>query len=412
MCRATEELKLRPFRGKPSTSFFTTMEIDLALKQSQRGRIPPFIVMDVMRAAGEREAARGDVIHLEVGQPSTPAPQGVIAAAERALRGDRIGYTDAFGLIELRRRVADHYRAWYRIDVPIERIAITTGASGAFLLAFLAAFDVGARVALIEPAYPCYKNILSALGIEAVGLPGTEDTRFQPTVDLMKRSGQRLDGLIVASPSNPAGTMLPPSEFAALLHYCRESGIRFVSDEIYHGIAYGSVEPTTAAALDESAIVINSFSKYFSMTGWRLGWMIVPADLLRAVECLAQNFFISPPALSQRAALAAFDCHDELKANVARYGRNRAHLLTELPRLGIDRLAPADGAFYIYADIGHLTNDSEDFCRRVLHETGVAVTPGIDFDPNRGARTLRISFAGAEHEMIEATRRLGAWLLR
>ncbi len=384
----------------------------MALRQSKRGRIAPFIVMDVMRAAAEREAAGGDVIHLEVGQPGTPAPRGVIAAAEHALGADRIGYTDAFGIVELRRRIAEHYRAWYGVDVPVERVAVTTGSSGAFLLGFLAAFDPGDRVALIEPAYPCYKNILGALGIEAVGLPGTEETRFQPTVEMLERHAGRLDGLIVASPSNPAGTMLPPPRFAALLDYCRAGGIRVVSDEIYHGIAYGSVAATTAAALDDWAIVINSFSKYFSMTGWRLGWMIVPADLLRPVECLAQNFFISPSALSQHAALAAFDCHDELRANVARYARNRAHLLDALPRLGIDRLAPADGAFYIYADIGHLTNDSEEFCRRALKEAGVAVTPGVDFDPHRGSRTLRISFAGAEAEIKEAMRRLGNWLRR
>ena len=381
----------------------------MALKQSKRGSIPPFIVMDVMRAANAREIARGDVIHLEVGQPSTPAPTGVLAAAERALRADKLGYTDAFGISSLRQSIARHYRDWYGADVSAERIAVTTGSSGAFLLAFTAAFDAGDRVAIVEPGYPCYKNILRALDIETVALPGSAATRFQPTVDLLEKHGGRLDGLIVASPSNPTGTMLAPGDLVKLARYCRARGIRLISDEIYHGIVYGGVAQATAAALDAGAIVINSFSNYFSMTGWRLGWMIVPEDLLRPVECLAQNFFISPPALSQHAALGAFECHDELERNVARYARNRAHLLAHLPKAGFDRLAPSDGAFYIYAEIGHLTNDSQDFCRRMLDETGIATTPGVDFDRGRGSTTLRISFAGSEADMETATRRLEAW---
>jgi aspartate/methionine/tyrosine aminotransferase len=368
--------------------------------------------MDVMRAANAREAARKDVIHLEVGQPSTPAPAGVLAAAERALRRDKLGYTDAFGIPALRRRIAEHYRAWYGVEVPVERVVITTGSSGAFLLAFSAAFDAGDRVALVEPGYPCYKNILRTLDIETVALPGSSDTRFQPGIDSLEQVAGRLDGLIIASPSNPTGTMLPPDEFATLAWYCAERGIRLISDEIYHGIVYGSVAQSTAAALDPGAFVINSFSKYFSMTGWRLGWMLAPPDLLRPIECLAQNLFISPPALAQHAALAAFDCKDELDANVARYARNRAHLLAELPQAGFDRLAPSDGAFYLYAEIGHLTNDSQDFCRRMLNETGIATTPGVDFDRARGHTAFRISFAGAEAEMAEATRRLRGWRQR
>ncbi len=381
----------------------------MALKRSRRGGIPPFIVMDVMRAANAREIARGDVVHLEVGQPSTAAPSGVLAAAERALRADKLGYTDSFGIPQLRRRIAEHYRAWYGVDVPESRIMASTGSSGAFLLAFTAAFDVGDRVAIVEPGYPCYKNILSALGIVTVPLPGSRETRFQPTIELLEQHGGKLDGLIVASPSNPTGTMLSEAELKALADYCRARGIRLVSDEIYHGITYGTVGQATAAAIDPGAIVINSFSKYFSMTGWRLGWMVVPEDLLRPIECLAQNFFISPPSISQHAALGAFDCRDELEGNVARYARNRAHLLAELPKAGFDRLAPSDGAFYIYAEIGHLTNDSQEFCRRMLDETGIATTPGVDFDQGRGSTTLRISFAGAEADMVEATRRLKAW---
>jgi aspartate/methionine/tyrosine aminotransferase len=362
--------------------------------------------MDVMRAANAHESRGGDAIHLEVGQPSTGAPEGVLAAAERALRADRLGYTDSFGVPELRRAIARHYRDFYGVDVPVERVVVTTGSSGAFLLGFAAAFDVGDRVALVEPGYPCYRHILTALGIEAVALPGALADRFQPTPEMIDRAGP-LDGLIVASPSNPTGTMLPAESLAALAAHCRRRGIRFVSDEIYHGIVYGS--PAATAAADPAALVINSFSKYFSMTGWRLGWMLAPEDLLRPIECLAQNLFISPPTLSQRAAIAAFDCHDECRANVARYARNRAHLLAELPKAGFERLAPADGAFYVYADIGHRTNDSLAFCKRMLDEIGVATTPGVDFDPARGARWMRISFAGGEAEIAEAVRRLKAW---
>jgi aspartate/methionine/tyrosine aminotransferase len=381
----------------------------MALKVSLRGQIPPFIVMDVMRAANERAAAGVDVLHLEVGQPSTSAPAGVIAAAHAALGNDTLGYTEALGLPALRERIAGHYRDTYGIVVDPARIVLTTGSSGAFILAFLAAFEAGDRVALAAPSYPAYRNILSALGLIPVELEAGPAQRYQATVELVQNCREPIDGLIVASPANPTGTMLSPSELAGLARHCAASGIRLISDEIYHGLTYGSIAATTAAAYSDDAIVVNSFSKYFSMTGWRLGWMIVPLSLLRAVECLAQNFFISPPSLSQHAALAAFDCHDELQRNLARYAENRALLLSELPRAGLDRLAPADGAFYLYADIGHLTNDSAEFCRRMLIETGIACTPGTDFDRARGDATLRISFAGATATMAEAARRLCNW---
>ncbi|MFQ5786237.1 MAG: pyridoxal phosphate-dependent aminotransferase [Alphaproteobacteria bacterium] len=380
----------------------------MALKVAQRGNIPPFLVMEVMRAAGERIATGGDVLHLEVGQPSTGAPDGVIAAAKRALDSDVLGYTDAFGLPELRAAIARHYRDFYGLDVPAARIVVTTGASGAFVLAFLAAFDPGDRVALALPGYPGYRHIARAFGIEPVALEADATTRFQPGAKLLDSVAGEIDGLIVASPSNPAGTMLAPDDLARLVKLCDTRGIRLVSDEIYHGIAFCR-EAATALAYGDDAIVINSFSKYFSMTGWRLGWMVVPETLLRAVESLAQNLFISPPTLSQHAAIAAFDCYGELEANVARYARSRELLLEELPRAGFDSLAPADGAFYIYADVSRLTNDSEDFCRRMLHDSGVAATPGIDFDPLRGRSFVRFSFAGSTEDMAEAARRLKIW---
>jgi aspartate/methionine/tyrosine aminotransferase len=379
----------------------------MALKTAGRAGISPFFAMEVLRAANQRAATGQPVFHLEIGQPATPAPRAVIAAAMRALAEDPLGYTEALGLPGLRRRIAAHYQDFYGVAVDPARVVVTTGSSGAFLLAFLAAFDAGDRVALAAPGYPAYRNILSALGIEPVLLPSGPEQRFQPTPALLDAAGP-LDGLIVASPSNPTGTMLSPAAFRALHDHCRARGIRFVSDEIYHGITYDET-PATAAGFAEDALVINSFSKYFSMTGWRLGWMLAPADLLRPIESLAQNLFISPPTLPQHAAQAVFDCRVELDANVARYRANRDLLVDLLPRIGFDRLAPADGAFYIYADVGSLTNDSEEFCRRMLAEAGVAATPGRDFDPERGHRFLRFSFAGATADIAEAGRRLAAW---
>ena len=380
----------------------------MGLKIAKRGRVPPFIVMDVMRAANERAQRGEDVLHLEVGQPGTPAPAKVLAAAANMLGADRLGYTDAFGVPPLRRRIVEHYRGYYGITVDERRVVVTTGSSGAFTLAFLSAFDAGDRVALASPGYPAYRNILAALGVEVVDLLVGAETNFQPAPGVLDAVDGRLDGLIVTSPSNPTGTMIDGEGLAALASLCRERGIRLVSDEIYHGITYEK-RAQTALAFTDAAIVINSFSKYFSMTGWRLGWMVVPEDLLRPVECLAQNLFISPPTLSQLAAVAAFDCSEELDGHVARYARNRNLLLAELPKAGFDKLAPADGAFYLYADVAHLTNDSQEFCRRMLAETGVAATPGVDFDPQRGNRFVRFSFAGPTEEVAEAARRLIAW---
>lgn len=381
----------------------------MPLKVASRGRVPPFIVMDVMRAANERAAAGEDVLHLEVGQPGTPAPRAALDAARRALDEDRIGYTDAHGIPALRKRLARHYREAYGVEVDPERIMVTPGSSGSFLLGFLAAFDIGDRVALAAPGYPAYRNILTALGVEPVLLPTEAEHRFQPTPALLDAVEGPLHGLIVASPSNPTGTMLDRAALGTLVDYCGDRDIRLISDEIYHGICYGE-RAVSALEFGDRALVINSFSKYYSMTGWRLGWMVMPEDLLRPLECLGQNLFISAPTLSQFAGLAALDCQEELDGYVAAYARNRDLLLGELPQAGFHRLAPADGAFYLYAEITHLTNDSEAFCRRMLAETGVAATPGVDFDPERGNRYLRFSFAGPEAEMAEAARRLKAWL--
>ena len=379
----------------------------MALKVASRGQASPFIVMEVMRAADQREAAGNAVYHLEVGQPGTSAPQGVIRAAQSALTENRLGYTLALGIGELRQAIVGHYRDFYGIDVDVERVVVTTGSSAGFVLSFLAAFDPGDRVALALPSYPCYRSILSTLGVTPVLLAASLEDRFQPTPALLERAREEgpLHGLIVASPSNPAGTMLKKAQLEELSRYCREHDIRLISDEIYHGITFEQ-PATSALACTDQAIVINSFSKYFSMTGWRLGWMVMPDDLSRSIECLSQNVYISPPTLSQLAGVAAFDCREELDANVARYAENRALLLRELPKAGFERLAPSDGAFYIYADVGHVTNDSEAYCRALLARTGVAATPGIDFDPQRGNRYVRFSFAGDSDEISQAAKAL------
>jgi aspartate/methionine/tyrosine aminotransferase len=378
------------------------------MKVAKRGAVPPFIVMEMLAAANLRAARGGDVLHLELGEPNTPAPKPVIEEARRLLADGGLGYTESTGMPVLRDAIAAFYRTREKLDVPARRVVVTTGSSGGCVLALLAAFEAGDRVALAAPGYPAYRNILAALDIEPVLVETEADTRFQPTPKLLDAVEGRLDGLIVASPSNPTGTVLTFEEMHALCDYCADRGLRLVSDEIYHGITYG-VSATSALALNDDCIVVNSFSKYFSMMGWRLGWMVVPDDLLRSVETLSQNLFISPPTLAQRAALKVFDCTDELEANVAKYARNRARLLAHLPRAGFDRLAPAEGAFYLYADVRHLTNDSEEFCLRMLAETGVAATSGIDFDPMRGAGYVRFSYAGSEADMSEAMRRLEAW---
>jgi aspartate/methionine/tyrosine aminotransferase len=384
-----------------------------ACKVSHRSNVDAFIVMDVMRAAGDyaRRAAAEDlpgVIHLEVGQPSTPAPRLARKAAAAALEEGTLGYTDALGLPALRERIAGHYADFYGCPLAPERIAVTTGSSGGFLLAFLAAFDPGDRVVLASPGYPCYRHILSVLGIEPVLVETGPETKFQPTPALLDRIAGRIDGLIVASPSNPVGAMVSPAELQALSAWCARRGVRLVSDEIYHGIGYG-LQAATAAAVNEHAIVVNSFSKYFSMTGWRLGWLVLPPELVRPVERLAQNLFISPPAVSQMAGIGAFDATEELDGNVRRYAANRDLLLAELPKAGFDKLTVPDGAFYIYADIGAFTADSLAFSKRMLAETGIAATPGIDFDPARGGHFMRFSFAGATEDMAEAAKRLKAW---
>jgi aspartate/methionine/tyrosine aminotransferase len=378
------------------------------MKVAQRGQIPPFYVMEVMKAAAARERIAGDVLHLEVGQPSTPAPAAVRAAAHKALDAARLGYTDATGLPELRERIAQHYGDCYGVTVSPDRIVVTMGASGGFVLAFLAAFDAGDRVAVTQPGYPCYRNTLEAFGVEAVPIPVGPETRFVPTSRLLDQAG-RLDGLVLASPANPTGTALTTDELSGLATYCRANGIRLIADEIYHGIEYGEQVPT-ALSVEPDAVVLPSFSKYFSMTGWRLGWMVAPTELIQPVERLAQNLFIAPPTLSQHAAIAAFDVTDELDVNVARYAENRRVLIDALGAVGLDHFASPDGAFYFYIDVSHLTDNSQDLCRSWLDDLGVACTPGIDFDPELGHRYMRLSYSESTADIVEAAGRITAWV--
>ncbi|WP_428485360.1 pyridoxal phosphate-dependent aminotransferase [Rhodopila sp.] len=385
----------------------------MALKIGKGAAAPPFLVMDIIAAANARQAAlppgAPHIIRMEVGQPGTGAPAGAVAAAQAALNsGHPLGYTEAFGRRSLRERIAAHAKDWYGLDLPIERIAVTVGASGAFPLAFLAAFDPGDRIAMTSPFYPPYVNILTALGMTPVVLEAGPETRFQPNVAMLDRLEARPAGLIVASPCNPAGTMLHVDELAAIAAWCDRNDVRLISDEIYHGLNYDH-PIASAAQFTAKAIVVNSFSKYFSMTGWRIGWLVLPPDLVRPVERLAQNMFISAPHISQVAAEAAFDCHAELQGNVACYRRSRDYLLAALPSAGFSRLSPAEGAFYLFADISDRSNDSVEFCARMLRETGVAATPGVDFDHARGTRFIRFSYCGPEADMHAAAERLQNW---
>jgi aspartate/methionine/tyrosine aminotransferase len=377
---------------------------------STRSNIASFIVMDVMRAAAAREAAGHRVIHMEVGQPGTAAPKAARDAVKRALDTDALGYTLALGMPELRQRIARLYKTWYGLDLDPARVAVTSGSSAAFVLSFLAAFDVGAKVGLPSPGYPCYRHVLAALGQTPVIMETTAETRWMPTLTQVEVAIEvdKLAGVLIASPANPTGTMLEPDRLAAIARTCQQRGVWFVSDEIYHGLSYG-LPDHSALQYSDDAIVINSFSKYFSMTGWRVGWMVCPERLIPAVERLAQNLYISPPAIAQVAAIGAFDGIEELEANKRIYRANRDLLLAGLPACGLDQLVPADGAFYLYADVGRFTNDSLTFAKQLLEETGIAATPGVDFDEARGNRFLRFSYAGTTADMAEAVTRLRSW---
>ncbi|MDV4143996.1 pyridoxal phosphate-dependent aminotransferase [Shimia sp. FJ5] len=377
------------------------------MRNSTRSAVDPFIVMDVMEAARQAEDAGRHIIHMEVGQPGTAAPEGARQAVARAMEEDAMGYTVALGLPALRERIAQLYGEWYGVDLNPERVVVTSGSSAGFLLAFTSLFDAGDRVAIGAPGYPSYRQILKALSLQPVDLPTSEANRLQPVPDDFAEMD--VQGLMVASPANPTGTMLDHGAMRALVEAAQAKGAAFISDEIYHGIEY-EAKAVTALEITDDCYVINSFSKYFSMTGWRVGWMVVPEDHVRKVERLAQNMFICAPHVSQVAALGAMECHEELQANMGVYRKNRQLLIEGLPKIGFDRFAPPDGAFYVYVDVSQYTDDSRAFAREILDEAGVAVTPGLDFDPVRGGGTLRFSYARSTADMQEGLARLGAFM--
>jgi aspartate/methionine/tyrosine aminotransferase len=381
------------------------------IQPSFRSDVPAFMVMDVMAAAARIEEKGGGVIHMEVGQPAAPAPACAIAAARSALGRNRLGYTESLGVPSLRARIARHYHEQYAAEVDPDRVIITTGSSAAFVLAFLSLFEAGDRVAMAVPGYPPYRHILAALGCRPVLMQTTEATRWSITPELLLAEHRRepIKGLVVASPANPTGTMIPPEALRDLLAAAESSGIRFISDEIYHGLNY-AFPAETAVKLSESAVVINSFSKYFCMTGWRIGWMVVPPSLVRSIDRLQGNLAISVPTLSQIAAEAAFAGRAEMEAVKHGYEENRRILLDGLPKAGLDRMLPVDGAFYLYADVSRFSDDSLDFAKRLLADTHVAVTPGMDFDPINGRRFIRLCYAGSREDMHEAVSRIDAWL--
>nr|WP_275791076.1 aminotransferase class I/II-fold pyridoxal phosphate-dependent enzyme [Rhizobium gei] len=380
---------------------------------SSRSSVEPFHAMDVLAEATKRREAGHPVISMAVGQPSHPAPKAALDAARAALAHGRFGYTDALGMSSLRSAIASHYAARYGIEIDPQRVAVTTGSSAAFNLAFLALFDPGDSVAIARPGYPAYRNILTALGLTVVEVEADAENGFTLTPANLAaaeaKSGKRLKGVLLASPANPTGTVTGKAGLAALAGYCRERDIAFISDEIYHGLTFAG-EETTALSVTDDAVIINSFSKYYCMTGWRIGWMILPGSLVRAFERIAQSLYISPPELSQIAAEAALGAAAELDLHRASYAANRALLLKRLPEIGLGIASPMDGAFYAYADVSRFTNDSMDFAKKMLAEINVAATPGLDFDPLEGHRTMRFSYAGDGKDMAEAMDRIGRWL--
>ena len=378
---------------------------------SKRGAIEPFLAMDVMAKANALEAEGEEVVHMEVGQPGEPAPLPVREAAQRAAIEGRIGYTDALGIQPLRERIARHYHDTYGVAVSPENVAITTGSSAGFNLAFLALFEAGDRIVLPSPGYPAYRNILKALGLQVVEIETRREDRWCLTPDAIRAAHAQkpIRGVLIASPANPSGTIMEAESLKAVIETCEELGIWFISDEIYHGLDY-DMKAETALRFSPNVVIINSFSKYYCMTGWRIGWMILPTAVRRSVECLGQSLYISAPHLSQLAAISAFEAREELEAIKAGYARNRSFLKASLPGIGMGDFLPMNGAFYVYIDVRNLTNDSMEFARRSLTEAKVAITPGADFDTTRGHRYVRLSFAGTETDMREAIDRLGRWL--
>ena len=381
----------------------------MSLKLSKRSDIPEFKALDLLRSVNERAIQGEDIKRLEAGQPCFGAPAPALEYAKQLIDENPIqGYTEAMGLLPLRERISGYYKNLYNCDVDPKNIAITIGASGAFLLGFLAVFNVGDKVAIAAPGYPAYRNIFKALGVEVIEIETTEATNYQPYASTLETLDTDIDGLLICSPSNPTGTIIPDDELKKIVDWCKQKNVRLIADELYQRVTYGTTAQTVLK-YTKDALVMNSFSKYFALTGWRLGWMVMPEDVTPRVKALTESMFVSPPTLSQHVAYKTFEHMDVLDGYVEKYKRNLEILQTELPKAGFTNLSNTQGAFYLYADIHHLTNDSETFCKRMIDEAGVACTPGTDFDLTRGAGTMRISFAGHEEQIIEACNRLKDW---
>lgn len=377
---------------------------------SKRSEVLPFRAMEVLNAANQLEQAGEHVLHMEVGQPGAPLPDSVLRVAQDHLAKGRLGYTEAQGIPKLKQSISQYYKRHFNVDVAEEQVFITTGSSAGFNLAFLACFDRGDRIAITSPGYPAYRNIIQVLGLECVEIEVGPETRWALTPELLEDAHAQapIKGVLVASPANPTGTMMSPDALRALVEACDAMDIRFISDEIYHGLAF-DMQEETALRFSQDALIVNSFSKYYCMTGWRIGWMVLPEALMRPTERIAQSLYISPPELAQVTAAAAFEASDDYERIKAGYAENRQYLLEHLPALGFDVL-PVDGAFYVYANVAKLTNDSMEFCQRMLTETHVAATPGADFDLHRGHQFMRFSFAGQPAVIREAVERLEGWL--
>ena len=379
-------------------------------KLSKRSEIPMFRALDILGQVNKREAEGLNIKRMGAGQPCFGAPQAALDYAANILRKDPTqGYTEAIGMPALRERIAQYYADYYNVSVSPDQIVITAGSSPAFILDFVAAFDAGDKVLLTTPTYPAYRNILQALNIEVIEIVARPEDNYQPTLELLETCGHDFDGIIINSPSNPSGTMIDPQEFKKIADWCTEKKVQLISDEAYHGITYNAKAPT-ALQFTDNAIILNTFSKYFAMTGWRRGWTILPTiEMADRVKKLSESLFVSAPTLSQHVAYKVFDHIDVLDSYVDLYAKNRAILLEELPKIGINTFTNAAGAFYIYADIHHISNDSEAFCRDMLDHAHVSTTPGTDFDLTRGKQNIRICYADSTENIIEACERLKRW---
>ncbi|MGH1456125.1 MAG: pyridoxal phosphate-dependent aminotransferase [Alphaproteobacteria bacterium] len=379
------------------------------LKTSNRSNINVFKALDILRQVNERESQGADIRRMGAGQPCFGAPQAALDYAIETIQKDpRQGYTEAIGMPSLRERITEYYKNYYGVEISPANIVITAGSSSAFILDFIAAFDNGDKVATITPTYPAYRNILKSLNLQNIEIESRAEDNYQPTLDLLQNCGQNFDGLIINSPSNPGGTMINETELEKICNWCDEKGIRLISDEAYHGITYEK-KAVTARKFSKTAIILNTFSKYFAMTGWRLGWTVLPDDLVDPVKKLSENLFVSAPTIAQHVAYKIFDHLDVLDGYVARYRINRDILMKELPKIGITDFTNGAGAFYIYADIHNLSNNSENFCTTMLDEALVSTTPGLDFDLTRGHKSIRICYADSEENIIEACKRLKNW---